>query len=164
MITVNFRGFRNIVDKLGGVYMDVDRRYFNDNSGAGRTYATINLKPGYQKLDGREALDFVRFRHTDSDLYRVVRQQEFVKAVKQRVSSTWDVFQLPGIVKAITENIEVAKGGGKLDQLGEVLGYANARSTASPPATSSRCRSTASPATTSSHSTRPRSATPSATS
>jgi LCP family protein required for cell wall assembly len=127
MITVNFRAFRNIVDKLGGVYMDVDRRYFNDNSGATiGTYATINLKPGYQRLDGREALDFVRFRHTDSDLYRVVRQQEFVKAVKQRISSAWDVFQLPGIVKAITENIQVAKGGGKAISSGEVLGYANA--------------------------------------
>ena len=127
MITVNFRAFRNIVDRLDGVYMDVDRRYFNDNSGATvGTYATIDLKPGYQNLNGRDALDFVRFRHTDSDLYRVVRQQEFVKAVKQRVSSTWDIFQLPGIVKAITENIEVAKGGGKSISSGEVLGYANA--------------------------------------
>ncbi len=127
MITVNFRAFRNIVDRLDGVYMDVDRRYFNDNAGVTTgTYATIDLKPGYQHLDGRQALDFVRFRHTDSDLYRVVRQQEFVKAMKQRVSSTWDIFQLPGIVRAITQNIEVAKGGGKAISSGEVLSYANA--------------------------------------
>ncbi|MGH3042103.1 MAG: LCP family protein, partial [Gaiellaceae bacterium] len=127
MITVNFRAFTNIVDKLEGVYMDVDRRYFNDNSGAsaGGTYATIDLKPGYQHLNGRQALDFVRFRHTDSDLYRVVRQQEFVKALKQRISSAWDIFQLPGIVKTVTENIEVGKGGGKELSSGEVLKYAN---------------------------------------
>jgi polyisoprenyl-teichoic acid--peptidoglycan teichoic acid transferase len=126
MITVNFRAFRNIVDRLDGVYMDVDRRYFNDNSDGGDSYATIDLKPGYQHLDGRDALDFVRFRHTDSDLYRVVRQQEFVKALKQRVSSTWDIFELPGIVKTVTENIEVAKGGGKAISSGEVLSYAQA--------------------------------------
>lgn len=125
MITVNFRAFRNIVDRLDGVYMDVDRRYFNDNSQGGDTYATIDLKPGYQHLNGHDALDFVRYRHTDSDLYRVVRQQEFVKALKQRVSSAWDIFQLPGIVKTVTENIEVAKGGGKPISSGEVLGYAN---------------------------------------
>jgi LCP family protein required for cell wall assembly len=127
MITVNFRAFTNIVDKLDGVYMDVDRRYFNDNSGAsaGSTYATIDLKPGYQHLNGRQALDFVRYRHTDSDLYRVVRQQEFVKALKQRISSAWDIFQLPGIVKTVTENIEVGKGGGKELSSGEVLKYAN---------------------------------------
>ena len=124
MITVNFRAFRNIVDRLDGVYMDVDRRYFNDNSTGGDSYAAIDLKPGYQHLNGRDALDFVRFRHTDSDLYRVVRQQEFVKALKQRVSSTWDIFELPGIVKTVTENIEVAKGGGKPISSGEVLDYA----------------------------------------
>ena len=126
VITVNFRAFKSIVDRVDGVYMDVDRRYFNDNSQGGDTYATIDLKPGYQHLNGQDALDFVRYRHTDSDLYRVVRQQEFVKSLKQRVSSTWDIFELPGIVRAVTENIEVAKGGGKAISSGEVLGYAQA--------------------------------------
>ncbi len=125
MITVNFRAFKRIVDSVDGVYMDVDRRYFNDNSGTD-TYEDIDLKPGYQLLDGEDALDFVRYRHTDSDLYRVVRQQEFVKALKQRVSNAWDIFELPGIVQAVTENIEVAKGGGKPISSGEVLSYAQA--------------------------------------
>jgi LCP family protein required for cell wall assembly len=126
MITVNFRAFTRIVDKLGGVHMDVDQRYFNDNAGLGpgQTYDMIDLKPGYQKLSGGEALDFVRYRHSDSDLYRVVRQQEFVKAFKQQVSSTWTLLQLPGIVNAITENVEVAKGGRQEIEPGEVRGYA----------------------------------------
>ena len=123
MITVNFRAFKRIVDSVDGVYMDVDRRYFNDNTGT-ETYEDIDLKPGYQLLDGDDALDFVRYRHSDSDLYRVVRQQEFVKALKQRVSNAWDIFELPGIVRAVTENIEVAKGGGKPISSGEVLSYA----------------------------------------
>ena len=64
--------------------MDVDRRYFNDQGGPSG-YATINLQPGYQKLNGYQALDFVRFRHTDSDLYRNARQQLFVRAFKDQV-------------------------------------------------------------------------------
>jgi LCP family protein required for cell wall assembly len=126
MITVNFEAFIRIVDRLGGVYMDVDRRYFNDNSGLGpgQTYATIDLQPGYQKLSGREALDFVRYRHTDSDFFRVARQQEFVKAFKQQISNSWQIFQLPGIVNTITHNVEVAKGGNKAIDTDEVLGYA----------------------------------------
>jgi LCP family protein required for cell wall assembly len=126
MITVNFRAFRSIVDKLDGVYMDVDRRYFNDNAGAapGATYAEIDLKPGYQRLNGNRALDFVRYRHTDSDLYRVARQQEFVKAFKQQISSSWTLFQLPGIVRTITDNVEVAKGGGDALDPDEVISYA----------------------------------------
>jgi LCP family protein required for cell wall assembly len=126
MITVNFEAFIKIVDRLGGVNVDVDRRYFNDNSGLGpgTSYERIDLKPGYQHLGGRDALDFARYRHTDSDLYRVFRQQEVVKALKQQVSSTWTLFQLPGIVRAVTENVEVAKGGGKPLDSDEVLGYA----------------------------------------
>ena len=81
LITVNFRSFRQLVDKLGGIWIDVDRRYLNTNSGPSG-YATINLQPGYQKLGGYQALDFVRFRHTDSDLYRNARQQLFVRAAQ----------------------------------------------------------------------------------
>jgi LCP family protein required for cell wall assembly len=126
MITVNFVAFQRIVDRLGGVYLDIDRRYLNDNSGLGlgQTYATIDLRSGYQHLTGNEALDYVRYRHTDSDLYRVVRQQEFVKAFKQQVSSSWSLLQLPGVVNTVTRNVEVAKGGSEALDSDEVLGYA----------------------------------------
>ena len=68
LITVNFHGFKEVVDKLGGVWMDVDRRYYNRNTGSAYdNYANIDLQPGYQKLTGGQALDFVRFRHTDDD-------------------------------------------------------------------------------------------------
>jgi LCP family protein required for cell wall assembly len=83
LITVNFKGFIEIVDRVGGVWVDVDRRYFNRNVGTEATnYANIDLRPGYQRLKGRDALSYVRFRHTDSDLYRLARQQQFVKALK----------------------------------------------------------------------------------
>jgi LCP family protein required for cell wall assembly len=73
VVNVNFGGFRRAVDRLGCVYTDVDRRYFNDNSppfGGGGDYATIDVKAGYQKLCGQDALDFVRYRHFDTDLVR----------------------------------------------------------------------------------------------
>ena len=80
LIPINFLGFIGVVNKLGGVWLDVDRRYYNKNVGtSGTDYANINLQPGYQHLTGKQALDFVRFRHTDSDLYRLARQQLFVE-------------------------------------------------------------------------------------
>ena len=51
LITVNFRGFRQIVDRLDGVWIDVDRRYFNDRGGP-CGYATINLQPGLPAAHG----------------------------------------------------------------------------------------------------------------
>src|SRR3954453_149316 len=71
-VDVSFRGFAQGVDALGCVYVDVDRRYFNDNAGAGygTNYAVINVQPGYQKMCGNKALEYVRYRHTDNDLVR----------------------------------------------------------------------------------------------
>jgi LCP family protein required for cell wall assembly len=85
VINVNFGGFRRAIDRLGCVYIDVDRRYFNDNTGPGEKYATIDLKPGYQKLCGAKALDFVRFRHQDSDFVRAARQQAFLSQAKEQI-------------------------------------------------------------------------------
>ncbi len=123
LITVNFRGFREIVDRLGGVWVDVDRRYFNDRGGP-FGYATINLSPGYQQLTGRRALDFVRYRHSDSDLYRVARQQQFVKGFKTQVQSSFKALALPKVVNAITNNVQVAQGGGDDVPGRTVLSYA----------------------------------------
>ena len=127
LITVNFRGFRQIVDRLGGAWIDVDRRYFNDRGGP-FGYAKINLFPGYQHLTGRRALDYVRYRHADSDLYRVARQQQFVKALKGQVQESFGpidaVTALPKVVNAITSNVEVAQGGGRNVDGKTVLSYA----------------------------------------
>jgi LCP family protein required for cell wall assembly len=88
VVNVNFGGFRRAVDRLGCVYTDVDRRYFNDNSppfGGGGNYATIDVKAGYQKLCGQDALDFVRYRHFDTDLVRAARQQQFLADAKDQI-------------------------------------------------------------------------------
>jgi LCP family protein required for cell wall assembly len=122
LVTINFRGFKQIVAKLGGVYMDVDRRYFNDRGGP-LGYATIDLRPGYQKLNGQKALDFVRYRHTDSDLYRLARQQLFVRAVRQRLAD-FQLTDLTKLVSAVTENVEVGKSGSSEWNARTILGYA----------------------------------------
>jgi LCP family protein required for cell wall assembly len=85
VINVDFRGFKDAVNAIGCVYADVDRRYFNDNANPGDQYATINIQPGYQKLCGQDALDYVRYRHTDTDIVRAARQQDFLRQAKAQV-------------------------------------------------------------------------------
>jgi LCP family protein required for cell wall assembly len=124
LITVNFHGFKEVVDKLGGIWMDVDRRYYNKNTGSYLdNYANINLQPGYQLLSGQQALDFVRFRHTDSDLTRVARQQEFVRSFKEQVAQNFSITKFPSLINTITKNIEVGEGGHTL-QGDQVISYA----------------------------------------
>jgi LCP family protein required for cell wall assembly len=126
LITVNFRGFKRIVNTMGGVWIDVDRRYFNNNAGLSPSfgYAKINLQPGYQLLTGGSALDYVRFRHTDSDLYRVARQQQFVRAMKYQLAHKFSVTKIPKLIGALTKNIEVAAGGGRSVSGKTILSYA----------------------------------------
>jgi LCP family protein required for cell wall assembly len=87
VVNVDYLGFVRAVDAIDCVYVDVDRRYFHSNEGgaAPEQYAEINIQPGYQLLCGKKALQYVRYRHTDTDLVRAARQQDFLSAARQRV-------------------------------------------------------------------------------
>jgi LCP family protein required for cell wall assembly len=116
LVTIDYRGFIQTVDKMGGVWLDIDRRYFNDNSGGGPTFPPIDLQPGYQQISGRAALSFVRYRHTDSDLYRIERQRLFMRALSERVSSAFSITSpgtIPKLTKIARDNIRIAKGAEK---------------------------------------------------
>lgn len=89
VVNVNFGGFQRAVDRLGCVYMDVDRTYYHSNLGLppSAQYSEINVKAGYQRLCGENALAFVRFRHADSDLVRAARQQDFLREAKDQIGA-----------------------------------------------------------------------------
>jgi LCP family protein required for cell wall assembly len=105
-IDINFMGFVRVIDKLGGAYFMVDRRYYNDT--AVTNFASIDLQPGYQRLDGREALSFVRFRHDQTgDFGRIVRQQMFLRELKRQLgeSAKWTNWRaLPGLIRLVAKN------------------------------------------------------------
>ena len=88
VVVVNFGGFQRAVNRLGCIYVDIDRRYFNDNkppNGGGPNYATIDVKSGYQRMCGGDSLDYVRYRHFDSDLVRAARQQDYLRNAKEQI-------------------------------------------------------------------------------
>ncbi len=100
-VEVDFGGFWHAVNILGGVYVPVDRRYYNPEESS---FKSIDISPGYQLLRGHDALDFVRFRHDEkSDFGRMQRQQLFLKET-QRQSGRWseDWAMVARLIKAIT--------------------------------------------------------------
>jgi len=102
IIDVSFGGFIKVVDTLGCAYVNVDHRYYNANVGSVETdYTSINLQPGYQKLCYENALDYVRYRHTDNDFVRVARQQDFIRDLREQISPTDVIGQIGTVAKAV---------------------------------------------------------------
>jgi polyisoprenyl-teichoic acid--peptidoglycan teichoic acid transferase len=85
VVNVDYLGFVRAVYAIGCVYVDIDRRYYHSNAESSEEYAEINVQPGYQLMCGKRALEYVRYRHTDTDLVRAARQQDFLSAARQRV-------------------------------------------------------------------------------
>ena len=111
-VPVNFHLFRKTVDTFHGVYIDVDRRYYHADGSSGN-YAAIDLKPGYQKLNGLHALEYVRYRHLDSDFLRTARQQAFVREFKRRLDIWSAGTGLFGLLDSLPNDLKVrgsAKG------------------------------------------------------
>lgn len=106
VINVDFQGFAMAIDAIGCVYVDVDRRYFNSNVGKAFAdmYAEIDIDAGYQKLCGPDALEFARYRHTDSDLARAARQQNLLGQVRNRLSFSEIIRNRNELIDAFTTN------------------------------------------------------------
>ena len=111
-LEIDFLGFRDIVDAVGGVEVCLERPIADD-------FAGIDLPAGCQVLQGREALGYVRVRKIDNDLERIKRQQQFVAAlakamVAQDVTSPVNALRLSGAVgQAVTADEDL----GVLDML-----------------------------------------------
>jgi LCP family protein required for cell wall assembly len=79
----NFNQFERAVNDMGCVYMTVDKRYYHSNSEPeAEQYMEINLQPGYQRLCGRQAREFVSNRHESTSVIRDARDQRFLLNVK----------------------------------------------------------------------------------
>jgi LCP family protein required for cell wall assembly len=106
--TIDFDGFRKIVDQLGGVEINVKKRMkYTDPSDD--TY--IDLQPGLQTLNGKQALDYARYRKSDlgpedSDYERIVRQQEIVKALANKGDSVQAFFKAFKLMEILGQHVK----------------------------------------------------------
>lgn len=98
-VQVDFNGFAAIIDALGGVDYNVEQRMYKPEE-------SIDLQPGQQKLNGKQALAYVRWRGTaTADIGRVERQQKFLNAVLDQVMSSGTIFKLPKLMNEINQSI-----------------------------------------------------------
>jgi LCP family protein required for cell wall assembly len=103
LVNTDFTGFARAVNEIGCVYADVDHRYFHRNTAGSEQYEEINLQPGYQALCGFDALDFARYRHTDTDLVRAARQQDLLREVRNQVPASRLLEDRGSLLKIFTQ-------------------------------------------------------------
>ncbi|WP_378953320.1 LCP family protein [Pelosinus sp. sgz500959] len=98
-VVINFQGFVHMIDAIGGVTIDVDKRmYYSDPyDDDGGLY--IDLRPGIQKLNGKTAMEYVRYRDEEGDIGRVSRQQKFLKGLLKELSEPQIITSLPNLIK-----------------------------------------------------------------
>ncbi|MCL6557359.1 MAG: LCP family protein [Firmicutes bacterium] len=106
----NLEGFREIVDTLGGVTLEVDKRMYYYDPVDGPEYA-IDLQPGVQRLDGKKALQYVRYRNDPlGDITRTERQLKFLKALAAEVMQADTLLKLPRLVPQISRSLDTNLG------------------------------------------------------
>ncbi len=100
-VDINFESFQQSVDALGGVDVTIHKPLkYDDNWGN----LHVDLKPGYQHLNGYKAMGYVRIRHSDNDLERQKRQHEFIEALRSKISSLAGLSKVPGLLDVISRN------------------------------------------------------------
>jgi len=101
---VNMTDFIKVVDVIGGVYFDVPYDMYHEDADE---RFNINLSKGYQLLDGKKAIQLVRFRGTSaSDFGRMEVQRDFLKAVGKKLVDEFTISQASDIITTVSKSIK----------------------------------------------------------
>ena len=106
VINIDFLGFVRAVDAIGCVYTDVDRRYYHSNVGLRRRKNSIRKStssPATRSSAAKKRSQYVRYRHTDTDIVRSARQQNFLSQARHQVSPTDLITDNHNLIDILTE-------------------------------------------------------------
>lgn len=114
-LTIDFNGFRDLVDALGGVRVDVQREFTarypaSDDASVSRDWITITFQKGRQRMDGETAIRYARARYSTnpaegSDFARAARQQRLIAAIKDKLLSPAGVVRGVGVMEAVEDEV-----------------------------------------------------------
>jgi LCP family protein required for cell wall assembly len=123
-VGVDFKAFRDVVNALGGVRVNVpttlDDPYFPAGESTGMM--RVHFDAGWQQFDGERALEYARSRETTSDFDRSRRQQLVMLAVRQRVFSLNAIPRMLSLLGALQDNVRTNLRPGDMQQLADLAG------------------------------------------
>jgi len=109
-IMVDFRGFEEIIDTLGGVDINVprtlhDTKYPDPRTDDPYAYKTVHFDPGWQHMNGERALEYARSRMSTSDADRAWRQQQILLAIREAVLRSNLIPKLPELTATLMDSV-----------------------------------------------------------
>lgn len=126
-VMVNFSGFKQIVDTLGGIRITTKNPIVDETYPAGVGHLRrIRMPVGVRTMDGQEALIFARSRHGSSDFGRAERQQQVIAAVRAQTDVEAIAANLPALASTLQDAIKSDFPQGDLPRLLELLGRVDA--------------------------------------
>ena len=122
-VEVNFEGFKQVVDAVGGVTINVqipvsDDRFPSERGRLVRLY----IPSGIQHMDGAEALRYARSRHSSTDFDRGQRQQRVLLSLREQADPQHLIPRLPELIAALKKTVRTDI---PLSQMDELLGLAS---------------------------------------
>ncbi len=121
-VGVDFKAFRDVVNALGGVRVDVPTTLDDPHFPRGESNGTIQVRidAGWQSFDGERALEYARSRETTSDFDRSRRQQLIMLAVRQRVFSLNAIPKMLSVLGALQDNVRTNLRPAEIQQLADL--------------------------------------------
>src|SRR5258708_6165840 len=123
-VGIDFKAFRDVVNAIGGIKVDVpttlDDPFFPAGESTGMMH--IRIPAGPQQFDGERALEYARSRETTSDFDRSRRQQLIMLAVRQRVFSVNAIPRLLSLLGALQDTVRTNLRPGEIQQLASLAG------------------------------------------
>jgi LCP family protein required for cell wall assembly len=106
-IVVNLNGFVDLVDAIGGLWIDIPFAVHDDHYALpdGSGYKVVNFSAGCQKLNGERALEYARTRHQDSDYGRMRRQQRVIIALARQLDPIAMLPRVPDLLAIARDNL-----------------------------------------------------------
>lgn len=102
-VKMNFNAFVDVIDALGGIEAEVPYKLLEKDENNKRT---VQLEPGLQELDGREALALARTRKLDNDIERGKRQQMILSSIIKKASSASSFTKYGEVIDAVGDNMK----------------------------------------------------------
>lgn len=104
-VIINVNAFTKIIDAIGGIDINVEKRMYYEDPWDDNGGLVINLYPGQQHMDGKTAITYVRYRDEEGDIGRITRQQKFMKAVMDKLTSPSIIPRIPAIIGEVVDSI-----------------------------------------------------------